>query len=538
QEQLKTPANLSPWIVEHKIYHVDGTSISVETSIEVLAHKTGEFKGAIGITRESTEQRQTEQKAKLAKNIFIANMVHEIRTPMNVILGFSEILKDRNKDIQSNEYLTIISDNGVLLLKLLDSLLDITNLETGMIELNPSAVNIRKIIKEIQKLQQNKSDSSKIKIHNLLLETFPSDLYLDESRLHQILLGLIKTLSKYNTKKSIQVQSNFELINNTEDGLLTITIISVEPEVEKPLTINSEHFIELIDSKITPDLQILCHFIHLMGGKIFATQEKNNLYCFQVLFYKVKRLLSFQEEVITLEDSFQLKNSSTQFKAKILIADDEYANRKLLKCYLDNPLYEVFEAEDGQQAIQLAKKINPDIVLMDLKMPIIDGYSATQELRKDPKFKNIIVIGVTATMLTENQENFVKVCDGILYKPVHKEGLLNEINQHLAQIFDAQQPKMKSSISLDQNKQAQWTELLSILESLNDELLRVQKGNTFKQILAFGLKIQQLGLDYQCDHVTLWGTKLVKKSKLFDVKEIIELFNQYPHLIQEIREYT
>jgi PAS domain S-box-containing protein len=396
--------------------------------------------------REITDRKKAEaglKKAKEAaesanrtKSEFLANMSHEIRTPMNAILGFAEVLEGKIRDKQYKRYLASIHSAGKSLLSLINDILDLSKIEAGKMKLEYEAINPVLIFKEVAGVFSQKFEEKGLK---LFLETdinMPEYMMLDEIRLRQILFNIVGNAVKFTESGYVKIKI-LTLANEETPGSLDF-IFSVEdtgigiPEDEQETIFGafeqrkgqaySKHGGSGLGLAITKRLT------EMMGGVISVSAEKGKGSIFTVTLKNVRKA----ESGNTIEMTSEISDDSIVFgKATILIADDIMVNRILLRARLENYGFEFIEAENGREAIKLAREHHPDIILMDMKMPVMGGREATQNIKACEETRAIPIVAVTAAAMKEDEKEIKSLCDGYLTKPVKQEELIAELARFL-----------------------------------------------------------------------------------------------------------
>lgn len=372
--------------------------------------------------------------ANKAKSTFLANMSHEIRTPMNAILGFSEILHKKIDDPKLKSHISTIHTSGRSLLELINDILDITKVEAGKINIDYTPIDIRQIIFDLQMFFEKKLSDKNLSLSIDIDKNLPKLILLDGIRLRQMLINLIGNAIKFTDKGFIKIScvcsspkesSHLDLSLKIEDSGIGI------PEEEqvsifKAFEQQKVHYSSKLEGTGL-GLTITKSLANLMNGDIYLKSEVNKGSIFSIVFKDVEIPDRSKSSPPT-----EVNSESIEFEeANILIADDIYYNREILQEFLADYKFKFEEAENGEE--MLAKAINnkPDLILLDMKMPIMDGYKASQKLKENPELKDIPVVALTASVMKDEEKAFMKNCDFFLSKPVGQEVLLNIVKQAL-----------------------------------------------------------------------------------------------------------
>lgn len=376
-----------------------------------------------------TEQRQNEldlikaQEADKMKNAFIANMSHEIRTPLNAIVGFSRLLTETDNASEQQEYLTIIENNSDLLLQLINDILDFAKIESGTLNYNVSSVDLKDICHEVYVSQSLKMTSDVALLFNG--DMLPSvRLQTDVQRIEQVLLNLLSNAIKCTNQGFVSL--SYELEDEFVRVSVTDTGIGIAKEKQASVF---ERFVKLDEFRQGTGLGLsICKMIiEKLGGEIGLKSElgKGSTFWFTL---PLTTPLAFPEEKSD-DIPADMIPDALPGQYTLLIAEDVLENYLLLQAVLKQQ-YRLIYAENGRQAVQMFKDYNPDLILMDIKMPIMDGFTATAEIRE--LSPDIPVLALTAFAFDEEKEK-AKKCkfNDYLVKPVDLPLLKYKIKYYL-----------------------------------------------------------------------------------------------------------
>lgn len=376
-----------------------------------------------------TEQRQNEldlikaREADEMKNAFIANMSHEIRTPLNAIVGFSRLITETDNDSEQQEYLTIIENNSDLLLQLINDILDFAKIESGTLNYNVSCVDLKDICHEVYVSQSLKMTSDVALLYNG--DMLPSvKLQTDAQRVEQVLLNLLSNAIKCTN------QGFISLSYKLEEGFVRVSVTDTGIGIakEKQDTI-FDRFVKLDDFRQGTGLGLsICKMIiEKLGGKIGVESERGKGSSFWFTL-PLNASFSFLDEKVdgSLPDNIP---EALPGQYTLLIAEDVLENYLLIQAVLKQQ-YRLIYAVNGLQAVQMFKTYKPDLVLMDIKMPIMDGFAATCEIRK--LSPDIPVLALSAFAYDKEKEK-AKKCNfnDYLVKPVDIPLLKYKIKYYL-----------------------------------------------------------------------------------------------------------
>jgi len=492
------------------------------------------------------------QAANRAKSEFLANMSHEIRTPMNAILGFTDLLDSRINDKEQKAYLKSIMSSGKSLLTLINDILDLSKIESGKMELQPEAVNPYSIFSEIKHIfSPNISDKGL----DFILDVDPAlpvSLLLDEVRLRQILFNLVGNAVKFTDKGFIKLSArNMAKTNEkcTVDVMIAVedTGIGIAPGSLKTIF---EAFRQQ-DGQSTKiyggtglGLAISKRLVEMMGGAISVKSTLKKGSIFEIL---LKAVAVAAPHVVSREEKgFDPANISFE-KAVILVVEDVPLNRTLIREFLRYTEIGIVEAEDGKQALVLARKHRPDVILMDIKMPVLNGYEALKQMRNDETLKKIPVIALTASGMKKDKERIIESgFDGFLVKPLQIFDLYRELTRfltHSTKEHKGEQPvkdaqKRRPPEKLHPGALAKLPEIIDALENelMSSWLIARQKG-LFDDIANFGSQIKRLGDIYALEFLQEFGNDLIQHVNSFDIESMCAALDEYPTLITRVKSF-
>lgn len=358
------------------------------------------------------------------KSAFLANMSHEIRTPLNAIVGFSNLLTMAEDEEERNEYINIISSNNELLLQLINDILDVAKIEAGTLEFIDSEIDINALLSDIEQSSRLKAPEG---VQISFVEKMPYCIIMsDKNRLAQIITNFINNAIKFTKEGSIRFG-----YRHKDDKLLFYvrdTGCGIEPE-KKDLVFN--RFVKLNSFAQGTGLGLaICQMIvKKMGGEIGVESQlgKGSTFWF-TLPDTVIHGIDVQSIKTAVNEDAIIDNTNPK-KATLLIAEDNESNYILIRAVLKE--YDLLHAHDGNEAVRLYREHRPDLILMDLKMPDMDGYEATVEIRKEDS--DIPIIAVTAFAFSEDEQRVKQNgFNGYAAKPIKPAELKKIIVQYLS----------------------------------------------------------------------------------------------------------
>ena len=412
-----------------------------ETSIEaarnlvllILENKLAEAEVQLG-----KERYLQAENANRAKSEFVANISHELRTPMNAILGFSETLQGMVKDKTALGYLRTIQSSGNALLRLINDLLDLSKIEAGRMELVSEKVLLRQLLQEVNDMFMPAVEKKGLTLNMKLAPDLPETFQLDEARLRQILINLIGNAVKFTPKGSITVTVqaiNIKPRKHTCALVISVTDtgIGVHKEDQKiifEMFWQAPRVIKKQYGGTGLGLAITRRLVELMNGNISVESQPGQGTTFKVIlhtvpFFKTKELISQAGEL----DLSRIRIDF--FKPTLLVVDDEKTNTELAKAFLADLNMKVKTTNSSKEAIKLATKSPPDLILMDLVMKELNGEETARAIKQNKKTAHIPIIAFTASAQKTDKIPDKELFVAVLAKPVNKRQLLEILMRYL-----------------------------------------------------------------------------------------------------------
>lgn len=388
------------------------------------------------------EARRTNQELEKViryKNEFLSNVSHEIRTPMNAILGFSELLQGTDLTRDQANHLQAISSAANNLLVIINDILDLSKNEADGLELCLAPMSPHQVVEQTMKLVGQMAYAKKLELHYNIDSSIPEQLLGDGPRLHQILLNLLGNALKFTQEGSIRVQlacldqTDGEIhlrlsVQDTGPGIPPENLERIYQRFEQG---SEEHDCQSMGTGL--GLAIVRMLVDLHGGTIWAEStvgEGSTFYC--TLRYQLSHPAS-QPDYPPEETTKKNHSKGSLKNTRILLAEDNLLNQKLASYALRKLGVELVIANHGQEAIDLLQEKTFDLILMDLEMPVLDGYQTVQTIRNEMGL-NIPIIACTAHVLAEERERCEAIgMNGFITKPYKPDALGIEIERVLAE---------------------------------------------------------------------------------------------------------
>ena len=486
--------------------------------------------------REAEELKIARDKAEIANQVkteFVANMSHELRTPLNAVIGFSELLSFMSLNSKQRSFVDAIQIAGKNLLMLISDILDLSKIEAGKIDLQPTAVNLKDILVDIEQIFAIKISEKLLDFSINHTDDLPTFLYLDEIRIRQILLNLIGNAIKFTEEGQVKVQSQVLLKTNGTINLLLSVIdtgIGIPEADQKKVFQSFEQQSNQNAMKYGGTGLGLCitkQLVTLMGGEITLTSEPGAGSQFNVEFFNVR--ISSSEEQRELLPQSDLQDISF-VPVKILVADDIMSNRVLLQEALSGRGLDVITANNGKEAVEMACEQIPALIILDIRMPLLNGNEAANQLKKNVTTAHIPIIALTASS-TEKEKSHVleKGYDGLLSKPIDFAEMLKELSRFLEVAKSSE--KILKNCPLDYDVSIDGVQHpLELVETLRLEIFPLLKSLNKAFVVSdcrrLGESLEQIGKKYSVLHFTSYATNLHELVDSFDIKGINIFTNQ------------
>ena len=375
--------------------------------------------------------KKTADEANRAKSAFLANMSHEIRTPLNAILGFTQLLqRDTTLMAHQHQYLKTINRSGEHLLGLINDILDVSKIEAGRIVLTPVNFDLHKILEDMEMMFRVRTDKKNLQWSVEYSPNIPRSVLGDESKLRQILINLLGNAVKFTEQGGLVLRAHtgsddpFHLYFEIED-----TGHGIAEEEQELLFKPFEQTLAGLKSQEGTGLGLALskQYAQMIGNGIWVRSSVGvgSVFGFDM---NLKPGEEYEDNTPSLGQVKRLKPG--QQPVCILIVDDQQENRIFLHALLNEVGFITREAANGQEAIESAFEYKPDLILMDIAMPVMDGYEATKRIRAQKQ--NIIIFGVTASAFEDNRKAVLESgANDYIRKPIVTDILFEKIREHL-----------------------------------------------------------------------------------------------------------
>lgn len=489
-------------------------------------HKDGSVKRYIGIQMDVTElqeankkmreQQNVAQKANQAKSEFLANMSHEIRTPMNAILGFSRLLKrDPSLSSQQSEYVHLINTSSEHLLSLLDSILDMSKIESRKISLLELKVDLPNLLHEISSILKARCAERGLAYYADLSETLPNKILADGTKLRQIILNLAVNAVKFTEEGKITLRAY------AHDKYLSVEVADTGCGISKEEMKNlfqpfSQGEAGQKQSRGTGlGLTISREFCQLMGGElsVTSTPAQGSTFIAKLPFEEIES--SERDEEHTKSIHIPYKAAATK---SLLVVDDKLSNLQYMERFLSDHGFQIRLATDGESALAQWKLYNPDLILLDIRMPKLDGYEVVKRIRADKIFRQPKILALTASAFNQQRQRILDLgADRFMTKPFNEDQLLETIAE-LTNLTTTSVPKNRTRV----------TEFPPAKSNVEVHMTAQQKQDLIDACLGgYFEKIESVIYELQPEQPEA-AASLLAFAKTFDYEQIAEIAESCP----------
>ncbi len=540
---------------EAPLLRKDGSRIWVSVSCRKVRDDSGIrfYEGSFVDITERREKEQAErareaaEAASRAKSAFVANMSHEIRTPINVILGFTELLGPMVADPKGQRYLSSIRSSGGALMSLINDILDLSKIEAGKMEFAYEPVRLRSIVDEVASIFHLQLDGKGLDFTVDLSDELPDKLLLDEVRLRQILFNLVGNAVKFTDSGTIALSARPEQIHGDGTLDLCITVSDTGPGI--PPEARQEIFNSFTQKTGERSreyggtglgLTISKALVEAMGGTISVESDTDRGAAFTIRLPRIG--VAAPGETAEAEAAPGRKGRRLE-GITLLVVDDREINRTLMRGFAQGHGITVIEAEGGAAGVEMARTYRPDVVLMDIKMPGMDGYTAAETIRNDPRLEGIPIIALTASGMKEEEDRLKAAgFQGYLIRPFEREALVELVRRVVA--------GAAGKTSAEPGGQAEGSEertppapipvnAAEAAHRLETELMPVWKSAHRRQripdIESFARRLKDLGEAHRLSILSEFAENLLFHVGGFDIDRIMATMSAYPDLVEQIK---
>jgi signal transduction histidine kinase/CheY-like chemotaxis protein len=482
------------------------------------------------------------------KSTFLANMSHEIRTPMNAILGFSELLAGELREPKHRQYLQSIRASGSSMLQLINDILDMSKVEAGVLKLRADPTDPREICDFITTVFTEPAAKKGVKLVCKVAEDLPRALLLDRVRLRQVMVNLVGNAVKFTDHGEILTTviaekqrdtSRITLIIEVQDTGVGIPKDKLEAIFKPFVQAGANREMEKTGTGL--GLAIVQRLTQLMGGTVTVASIVGQGSAFHLRFpdISVSARLPTTDQA-ELGGTVDFNDFSP---ARILVVDDNEMNCRLVAGMFEDTHHELEYGIDGRQAVEKAQTFRPNLMLLDIRMPNIDGREALHQIRQRPDLELLPVIAVTASNLLDEEQSLRESFSGFLRKPFTRRELFDELAQFLPR--EAKQnarmagtsPRSLTDTESNVPVAQAWHGLATKLRGLQvQEWQNLQDSLAINETRAFARRLEALALDANCEPLLAYAEALAHYADTYAVDAAETHLGSFPGLIERIEQ--
>ncbi len=482
------------------------------------------------------------EEASKAKSTFVANISHDLRTPLNSVLGFSDLLSKSELNSTQHSYLTSIKSSGKALLELINDIIDISKIDSGKLELNFKELHVTSFIDEIISVFRGKIREKGIELFVEIGKDVPELIVFDEARLRQVLLNLMGNSLKFTQAGFVMIRVSVDSTFYVDKNKLTKLVFEVEdsgigisPDFQDKI-FNDFSQENVTSTEYNPGaglgLFIVKKLVDLMLGEITFKSEVQKGTTFTITFDSVKSGLGKTIPILENNEILEFEDTTA------LIADDNIHNLNYLREILKNTKIEIITASNGKELLEKATESKPDIILTDLKMPIMDGRNATALLKKNPELNKIPVVAVTASAMSRADDpEYYNIFDDLLIKPV----LLNQFHAVLKKILPHKIRSIKKEEVTENAVDLEIKVNPDLLESLIDKMEVLKESyqllihqQPIHEVEIFAGELQAIGNEFDVETLKNCGNEIIEAVNNFEIDIMLALLKKFPTFLNKL----
>ncbi len=524
-------------------------TVATSLLVNVLALTVGGIalaslrRGARAVEARRIAQLQAEQadRASREKSAFLASVSHEIRTPMNAVFGFSQLLAKTRIEPQAREYIKAIQTSGRALLALINDILDLSKIESGKLPLDPQATDVRELIDSTLGVFAETALQKRLALQAQIAPGVPRALWVDPHRLRQVLMNLISNAVKYSDGGQVQVIVSSSVPDVFDRCDLRIDVI--DQGIGIPLERQADLFEPFYRVAGDSDqregtglgLAIVRRLLGLMNGEVSLVSAPGIGSTFTA---RLRGVTVSSEPANPLEDDAQETHFGRLRPSRILIVDDVAWNRDLLAAFLAEGDHELAFAADGQEAVDSAASFRPDAVLMDLRMPVLDGRQASFQIRAAAGKFSPKMIAVSASSMSREEHDIGSNFDAYIRKPIEREVLFQVLAAQLGVTNASMQPEPAETETADPGHitdDARQTAIARLQRIVRMQLPSVRASLRVGEVKRLAEELAALGEQGGLTRIRSYSRRLLAAVESFDVRQMESVLGKISAYAQTLR---
>ena len=537
---------------EFTVVWPDASVHNISANAIVQRDQSGKPVRMIGTNWDITDQKRTEAALRLAKHDaemankakseFLANMSHEIRTPMNAILGFSEALYHKLESKQHQRMIKSILSSGKLLMSLLNDILDLSKIEAGKLDITLHPVNLSFVLQEIILLFRDNAKAKNLELKTYVDPNFPSVVMLDEIRIKQVLFNLVGNAIKFTHAGFVCIRLTFSHIYDRK-GLLAIQVEDTGIGIPaSELEVIFEAFRQQSGQSNRQyggtglGLAISRRLVEKMNGQLSVTSREGSGSVFKLVFPEIEISGAVFHEAEYHDDLQEVVFD----KAEILVVDDVLSNIETIESLLSASGLSVLSTTSSTMALEMLDHCSPSLILLDIRMPEIDGFEVAKQIKFNPELENTPIIAFTASVMSASRIENYSAFDGVLYKPVTRADLFDVLKKHLK--FTAQPvPEIKEGYktddldSLPPELSEKIPEIVMLLKnSYIPKWEEIKDTFILYNIEAFADDLMELADKYNFRYLIDYSARIKEDVDMVELESIRKTLSEFPAIIKRI----
>jgi len=481
------------------------------------------------------------------KSAFLANMSHEIRTPMNAILGFSELLEPEGLTPKQSQYVRAIRDNGASLLQLINDILDLSKIEAGRLEIHPDPTDLRDSCAFLRTVFGEQAVRKSLQLTFDLAPDLPPALLLDRLRLRQVLVNLLGNAVKFTERGSVRTRVSWQSQSGDSTGTLLIDVedtgIGIPPDKLREIfrafvQADSGRDAEIHGTGL--GLTIARRLTEMMNGTLTVESKQGLGSVFHLRFSEVP--VSARLSVGDHAEPEGAVDFNDFAAATLLIVDDNKVNRQLMLGMFEKTHHRLRFAVNGKEALQRLDEFKFDVVLLDIRMPIMDGPTTLNEIRKRPELASMPVIAVSASSKASEDAELRSRFSAYIRKPFARQTLFSVLARFLRRVPRAVSTAVPNAIekaplvlSPPPERLADWQGLVLDLRSLETSPWPALTATlAINETRGFAQKLRAQAHSTQCGPLATYATILIDLADTYAIGAMEGHLAKFPKLIESI----